>query len=455
MDLEESTSNNKLDITQLYNTIIKLSKKVNINFTTSIYDLVEQAAEYMENSFNENDDKKNVYDELNWCFADALVNTNEFIKLNEHYDDLEDYVLNQHLTGIDTYLKPNAKLMERFPKLLSKLYSSKTIRTFDDLLKYAKENYCINDIVLNHDFMSVFFEDEVLVGYMESILKDNFITLDDAAKVLKEPDIMNTIKRRLYNSICTEYTTDLIPDSIYDMSMCAYKVELKSIPKFLNDYKKFCINCNTYDEDLIHEIVQILKDLADNNHFDSAMFYDKAIHPKKFIDVNDDDKIGSSVVVSSISPINFASAGRTSPLVIIGDNVLTGSASDHHDDLITAFKTKKYKELTGKELPKEIDEATMVGYDQGYDKVLNLLQESTVGVGSIFGKVALLEFITGKLPDKIIEGKAVPNSGNIDCIKNALKNAGYTKVYINLNGAWTSRKYLRIAKPRLFRKIYG
>ena len=158
MDLEESTSNNKLDITQLYNTIIKLSKKVNINFTTSIYDLVEQAAEYMENSFNENDDKKNVYDELNWCFADALVNTNEFIKLNEHYDDLEDYVLNQHLTGIDTYLKPNAKLMERFPKLLSKLYSSKTIRTFDDLLKYAKENYCINDIVLNHDFMSVFFD---------------------------------------------------------------------------------------------------------------------------------------------------------------------------------------------------------------------------------------------------------------------------------------------------------
>lgn len=155
--------------------------------------------------------------------------------------------------------------------------------------------------------------------------------------------------------------------------------------------------------------------------------------PWEFINFKDDVQ-KKNIVYSSISPYDFSS-DRSGPLVIINNEVLCGNNSNlpHHNDLVT-----KYRNEHGINDDND-DEAA---YEQGYDRF------ASVGVGSFFNKVALLEFISeDHLNDiDIKEGEISNNNGNINTVKNALINKGFKKVYINNNSAWTSNEYKRIAK---------
>lgn len=157
--------------------------------------------------------------------------------------------------------------------------------------------------------------------------------------------------------------------------------------------------------------------------------------PFNFINFNDDtDK--NNIVYSTRSPINFSS-DRSGPLVVIGSEVLRGNNSDlkHHNDLVT-----KYKEEHGI----AIDEDDPAAYTEGYNPFKNM----GVGVGSYFGKVALLEYVANdSVQDlEVEEGSVINNNGNTEQIKNTLVADGFTKVYINNNQAWTSKEYKRLAK---------
>lgn len=153
--------------------------------------------------------------------------------------------------------------------------------------------------------------------------------------------------------------------------------------------------------------------------------------PWEFINFKDDVQ-KKNIVYSSISPYDFSS-DRSGPLIIINNEVLCGNNSNlpHHNDLVT-----KYRNEHG------ISDSDEAAYEQGYD------QFASVGVGSFFNKIALLEFISeDHLNDiDIKEGETSNNNGNINIVKNALINKGFKKVYINNNSAWTSNEYKRIAK---------
>lgn len=184
-----------------------------------------------------------------------------------------------------------------------------------------------------------------------------------------------------------------------------------------------------------------LKFLADTlcnelRKIDKTVLFNQFVDdPFNFINFNDDiDK--NNIVYSTRSPINFSS-DRSGPLIIIGSEVLRGNNSDlkHHDDLVT-----KYKEEHGI----AIDEDDRAAYTEGYDPFKNV----GVGVGSYFGKVALLEYVANdSVQDlEVEEGSVINNNGNAEQIKNALIADDFTKVYINNNQAWTSKEYKRLAK---------
>jgi len=156
-------------------------------------------------------------------------------------------------------------------------------------------------------------------------------------------------------------------------------------------------------------------------------------NPNRMYKVNDDI---NDEFMSSKSPFDF-SEDRISPLIIIDDDVLIGNNSIHHADLIEQYKKKHH--LTDDDLYSD------VAYDNGYDQ----FDGKNVGVGSLFnGKVALLEYVTGKLDENNIEGQQ-DNSGNIKAIANTLKANGIQKVYIS-SAPWNPLAiYKRVAKTHL------
>jgi len=159
--------------------------------------------------------------------------------------------------------------------------------------------------------------------------------------------------------------------------------------------------------------------------------------PNEMYKVNDDI---NDEFISSINPLGF-SGDRVSPLIVIDDDVLIGNNSMHHFELIEKYKEKHH--LTDEDIDSD------VAYENGYDQ----FDGKNVGVGSLFnGKVALLEYVTGKLDENNIEGQQ-DNSGNIKAIANTLKANGIQKVYIS-NTPWSSSAiYKRVAKRYLRLKL--
>jgi len=155
-------------------------------------------------------------------------------------------------------------------------------------------------------------------------------------------------------------------------------------------------------------------------------------NPNEMYKVNDDI---NDEFISSMNPLAF-SIDRISPLIVIDNDVLIGNNSIHHADLIDQYKEKHH--LTDNDIDSD------VAYGSGYDQ----FDDKNVGVGSLFnGKVALLEYVTGKLDENNIEGQQ-DNSGNIKAVANTLKANGIQKVYIS-SVPWSSPAvYKRIAKKR-------
>ena len=309
------------------------------------------------------------------------------------------------------------------------LIKTANIKTFHEFLH--EYNYPLY-------YFQILFDKDEIINYTGKLCENNHI------KDIKElvtycenfPNIIDKV-----TNIALSYLDNIdIFGHINQSFKC--NIDIKYRNQFLKDIKDF----------LIDNALQLFINNINRQYKNGIpIFYTSdAYNPNDFIKL--DDKIGD-IVTSLISPINFSS-DRTSPLVIINNNVLLRNNNIHHEDLVNSFKAKKYKELTGKDMPKE--EELDIAYDQGYNKIQKYFNNATVGVGSSFSdhQVALLEYISGSLPDEIIEGKSIENSGNVNAIKSTLKNYGFKKVYINNNLAWTGKSYKRIAKlNRLMKKI--
>ena len=262
---------------------------------------------------------------------------------------------------------------------------------------------------------------DIVENYINIDKKNINIIIEDVNDIKKLIDCLYNprlyldkyIKKRLsynYNSIKEELgykhefpTFEKLEDYIYDYILT-------------NEFQKFKNIFST----LIKEKIKRIKTV------DNLSMYD----PNEMYKVNDNI---NDEFISSMNPLAF-SVDRISPLIVIDNDVLIGNNSIHHEDLIEQYKKKHH--LT------DDDIKSNVMYDIGYDQ----FNGKNVGVGSLFnGKVALLEYVTGKLDKNNIEGQQ-DNSGNVKAIANTLKSNGIQKVYIS-SAPWNSPAvYKRIAK---------
>ena len=359
--------------------------------------------------------------------------------------------------------------------LVNLLMQNEKVREY--LIKIIKEEYPQNEM----DKGNVTQDNEQLSRLRRSrtlITKFNPNNFEDLSILILESVLgdsnIDAYLRRLHGELCERTHANNI-SSIKELERFLtvniddyHKIMEELINKFLYNkdfFKEFCFLTNInvlqqhriqFIKDILNYIktpiflISIIKYLLQYDTSDNELFYNgkngtiPMLHPIKFINVDDNIK---DKIKSTVNPIDFSTSGRTSPLVVIGDDVLLGTNGQHHADLVTAYQRKKYKEMTGEEPPKNL-QPLYVAYENGYNDVIDYFNTSTVAVGSTFSgnKVALLEYVTGKLPDIIEEGKDEPNSGNINAVINVLKSKGFKKVYLNSNTAWTGKIYTREAK---------
>ena len=185
------------------------------------------------------------------------------------------------------------------------------------------------------------------------------------------------------------------------------------------------IKSSQFDKIIYEEINEFLKECDENNHMNSKEGYD----PKEFYLKK--DKIGDTQY-SKYNPINF-SQYRTSPIIVINDEVITKQSDyEHHSDLIEQYEKKYNIKLIDLGL-KSLNATNKIEHESP------IIKDSAVG--SVFGKVVLLESI----------------QGNKNNVKNVLKNHGYAKVYLAPEISYGIKQnlypYERVAKVknRLFK----
>ena len=135
------------------------------------------------------------------------------------------------------------------------------------------------------------------------------------------------------------------------------------------------------------------------------------------------DKIGDEQY-SKRSPCEFSS-DRTSPVILINDEVYTSNQIDaHHFNLLDDFKKKH-------NLPEDFDMCVYAtGIFEMPEDAENEYKVTNIAVGSNFNKVVLLEYYEGNL-----------NEINATFLKH-----GFKKVYYNEDNAEITNTYKRIAR---------
>ena len=257
---------------------------------------------------------------------------------------------------------------------------------------------------------------------------------------------------RLCRDFCNEHKIEnmeqLLQNAlVHDKLMLPYIKEKFNVLNMESFLHVNILNKKVFKQQLIDFIYQHTNELLQEliPHSPEAIFYGKTVEyePTDFLYVN--DKINDTIN-SSISATQFSSSGRTSPLIVLDNNVLLGNDGEHHNDLLYKFEQEKFKEWLK-------DKTEYEQYHEQFDIARKYYNAKTVAVGSSFSgnKVAILEYVSGTIPDRIIDGERKPNTGNISAVVATLKAYGFKKVYLNINT--TGQEYKRLAKiKRLMQK---
>ena len=295
-------------------------------------------------------------------------------------------------------------------------------------LKKHINNIVKNVASMNHLFAHYYdqidkiFEkpNEVLNALQESVKKS--ITWDDCKQIIlqsiskyfrslstKFEDIRNEVDISLAAQLFIEKSNFKKKYNIISKDIFRYMREKHIIFDFIDFIRKFIELYNKekpfFNDNLEKDIVR----------YDPYEFYLRK------------DNIGD-IQYSSRSAIHF-SEDRTSPIILINDEVYTSNQIDaHHDMSLEEFKKTH-------NLPQDANlQVSAIGIGDNAADVTSDYKIYNIAVGSNFNKVVLLEYYYG----------------DINEIKYTFLKNGFKKVYYNKDNSEIPNAYERIAKKHLY-----
>ena len=274
--------------------------------------------------------------------------------------------------------------------------------------------------------------------------------LDKQLGKLNSPrEVLNTLKPILKQIFTWEHCKKAINyntnDKYYNkISITLDNVlsDLSMIITFIEDYSTFLKDNNisfmqlyTYIKHFSLEpyIIQYLINIFKQRDQEKSLFYkdnSEVIRYDPYEFYLRKDKIGDEQY-SKRSPYEFSN-DRTSPVILINDEVYTSKQIDaHHFNLLDDFKKKH-------NLPNDADLGNISAIGINNKNTDTDISIKNIAVGSNFNKVILLEYY----------------SGNINEINATFLKHGFKKVYYNKDNTEIPNTYKRIAKLKRLYKLY-